>query len=63
MRLLDYEDLRAKGIKYSKCHLWRKIKSGEFPKPKKLFGPNGKNVWTEEVIDRHIAQLATREEA
>jgi prophage regulatory protein len=36
MRLLDYEDLRGLGIRYSKCQLWRLWKAGKFPRPVKL---------------------------
>ena len=39
-RLLDREDLHAKGIKYSAVQLWRKVKEGSFPKPVKLSSPD-----------------------
>jgi hypothetical protein len=32
MKLLDYQGLLAKGIPWSKPHLWRKEKAKEFPK-------------------------------
>jgi prophage regulatory protein len=30
--LIPYDDLRAKGIRYSKPHLWRLEKAGKFPR-------------------------------
>ena len=33
VRLLGWEDLRAKGIKDSKPTIYRKIKDGRFPRP------------------------------
>ena len=32
MRLIPTEDLRPKGIPYSKVHLWRLERQGRFPK-------------------------------
>jgi prophage regulatory protein len=49
MRLLDYEGLRSKGVKWSKPHLWRKEKANEFPKRVPLgLRSHG---WDEEEID------------
>jgi hypothetical protein len=36
MRLVDHEDLRAKGITFSKPHLWRLIRAGKFPRQVKI---------------------------
>ena len=36
MRLLDYEDLRGLGIRYSKCQLWRRERDNSFPQSVKL---------------------------
>ena len=33
VRLLGWDDLRAKGIKNSKPTIYRKIKAGRFPRP------------------------------
>jgi prophage regulatory protein len=63
MRLLDYDDLAAKGIRYSRCHFWRLIKAGRFPKPVKL-GDGARNVWIEMEIDAFIKdRIAERDQA
>ena len=54
MRFLTYDDLELKGIDYSKEHLWRLIKAKRFPPPIKGLGPQNK--WTEEEIDRIVAE-------
>lgn len=60
MQLLDYEDLKAKGIKYSKPHIWRLVKAGQFPQPIKL--GNGRNTWVEEELDSWIKmRMAARD--
>jgi prophage regulatory protein len=46
MRLHDYEALKQKGFSYSRTHLWRLIKAGQFPKPVKL-GGGARNSWIE----------------
>ena len=56
MRFLDYDDLRERGIKYSKPHLWRLWTSGKFPKPIKL--SSSRNAWAEDVIDRWMKTAA-----
>jgi len=61
MRLLPFEDLRPqKGINYSRPHLWRLEKAGDFPKRVSL----GRNrvAWAEPEIDRWIEQrIAARD--
>ena len=52
MKLIDKIGLRAKGIAYSDCQLWRLWKAGKFPRPVKL-GP-GRNAWVEDEIDAWI---------
>jgi prophage regulatory protein len=60
MRLLDYDGLRSKGIKWSKPHLWRKERAGEFPKRVPL-GVRSHG-WDEQEIDGWIAaRKAARE--
>ena len=54
MRLIDYEDLKNKGIKASKTKIWRQVKSGQFPKPVKI---GDRNAWVESEIDTFIQGL------
>jgi predicted DNA-binding transcriptional regulator AlpA len=59
-QLLDYADLRARGIRYAKPHLWRLWTTGKFPRPIKLSA--SRNVWCAHEIDEWIAQrIAARE--
>jgi prophage regulatory protein len=61
MKLLDYEALKARGINYSRTHLWRLVKARQFPKPVKL-GDGARNAWVESEIDQLIAdRMAARE--
>ena len=50
MRLLGWDDLRAKGIRDSKPTIYRKIKAGKFPPPSipanPLHGLNTKSMRT-----------------
>jgi prophage regulatory protein len=55
LRLLDLDDLRARGIKYSKSQIFRLIRSGRFPKP--VQGAGKANAWPESEIDAFIASL------
>jgi predicted DNA-binding transcriptional regulator AlpA len=55
MRVLSYEDLLAvKGIRYSREHLLRLMKTGGFPQSFKL-AAHGRTVWDEATIDRWLA--------
>jgi predicted DNA-binding transcriptional regulator AlpA len=56
MKLLDREDLRAKGIRWSRQHLDRKVKAREFPPPVKLGA--GTNAWLEDEINDWIGRRA-----
>ena len=52
MRFLSYEDLRARGIRFSKMHIHRLVRAGKFPRPVKLgMGANAANAWPEHEID------------
>jgi prophage regulatory protein len=53
MRLIAYDDLRIKGIRYSKSQLWRLERDGRFPKRVRI-GPQHHG-WVEEEIDQLIA--------
>jgi len=61
MTLLDYADLRERGVKYSKCQLWRLWNAGKFPKPVKLSAV--RNAWRADEIDAWIDQrIAERDQ-
>jgi predicted DNA-binding transcriptional regulator AlpA len=65
MRFLGYDDLREKGIKYSKAHIWRlrhlpSTDPRKFPDPVKGLGPS--DTFREDEIDRYIAdRIAERD--
>lgn len=53
MKLLSYAGLKqVKGIVYSRVHINRLIKAGEFPAPIRMGG--GSVAWVEEEIDAWI---------
>lgn len=60
-RLIFLQQLKElKGIPYSRPHLHRLIKAGQFPRPIKL-GLN-RNAWIEEEIDAYIeGRIAARD--
>jgi prophage regulatory protein len=51
MKLLDYDGLAEKGVKFSDTHLWRLIRAGDFPRPVKI---GNRNHWEESEVDRYI---------
>jgi prophage regulatory protein len=60
MRLLDRDDLNAKGIRFSRAQLHRLVTAGDFPRPVKI-GKN-RNAWVESEIDAFIeAKIAERD--
>ena len=60
MKLLDVDDLHARGIRYGRSQLWRLVRVGKFPQPVKV-GP-GRNAWVESEIDEFIAgRIAARD--
>jgi predicted DNA-binding transcriptional regulator AlpA len=64
VRLLSFEDLKAKGVNLSRSQIHRLVKAGKFPAPIKLAKTvNGRNSWIEEQVDAHLMALATRNEA
>ena len=60
VRLLGWEDLRAKGITSSNSTIYKRISEGEFPKPVKL---GTKSVgWPEDEVAAYIdARIAARD--
>ncbi|OLB78726.1 MAG: hypothetical protein AUI16_03030 [Alphaproteobacteria bacterium 13_2_20CM_2_64_7] len=62
MRLLDYEDLRGLGIRYSKCQLWRRERDNSFPQSVKL--SSARKCWREDEILAWIDErIAKRDQA
>ena len=62
MKLLSLADLKPKGIRYSRVHIYRLIKHGEFPRPVRL----GKNrvAFVESEIEAWLnAKVAERDAA
>jgi len=60
IRLLGWDDLRAKGIKDSKPTIYRKIKAGKFPAP---VYPGKSPAWPEHEIDAHIIGLIAQRDS
>jgi prophage regulatory protein len=61
MKLLDYDALAEKGIKFSDTHIWRLIRAGDFPKPVKI---GNRNHLVEAEINQYVAdKLAQRDGA
>jgi prophage regulatory protein len=54
--LLSREDLKARGIRYSRAQLWRKVKNGSFPRPVRL-GEN-RVAWLSTEIDGWIDAIS-----
>jgi prophage regulatory protein len=51
-RLISHDDLKAKGIPYSKVHLWRLEKQNRFPKRVRI--GSGRYGYVEAEIDEYI---------
>jgi predicted DNA-binding transcriptional regulator AlpA len=54
IRLLDYDDLIARGIKFSKPYLWKLERADRFPK--RVSGGR-RLAWIESEIDAHLRAL------
>jgi prophage regulatory protein len=54
VQLIPYEQLRSKGIPYSKPHLWRLERQGKFPKRVPVGA--GRYAYVEAEIDDHNAR-------
>jgi prophage regulatory protein len=58
--LLAFEDLKKRGIKFTKMHLHRLVRDEKFPAPVKV-GQNT-NAWVETEIDEYLkARIAQRD--
>lgn len=60
-RLIPYAALAAKCITYSKPHLWRLEKAGNFPKRVSI-GP-GRYAYVEAEIDAYLAEKVAERDA
>jgi len=56
MNLVDFSGLKAKGINFSKTHLWRLMKDGKFPAPIDL-GTRRRH-WLVSEVDEWVAAKA-----
>jgi prophage regulatory protein len=52
-RFLSAEDLKERGIPFSRVQLWRLMKAGKFPRPVQI--SEQRNAWREEDIDHWMA--------
>jgi prophage regulatory protein len=60
-RLISYDDLKSKGIPYSKPHLWRLEKQGKFPKRVPIGA--GRYAYVEAEIDGYVESLIAARDA
>ena len=60
-RIIPYEDLRKKGITYSKTQIWRLERQGLFPRRVPI-GPN-RHGWVEDEVDQRIDDLIADRDA
>jgi hypothetical protein len=60
LRVLLQRDLEDKGISWSRQHINRKIKAGEFPPPdgRTANSPMAPNFWFETTIDNYLRARA-----
>jgi len=60
LKMILQRDLPSKGITWSRQHVRRKVKSGEFPAPdgKTADAPTSPNFWFEHTIDRYLRARA-----
>ena len=56
MKILSHSDLRERGIRWTKQHIWRKVRSREFPLPVHL-GPSTVG-WVEDEVDAWLKARA-----
>jgi prophage regulatory protein len=62
MKILSIDELKtAKGIAYSKAHIWRLIRAGKFPQPIRL-GEN-RIAFPEREIDAFLESKVTERDA
>jgi prophage regulatory protein len=61
MKFIGYRDFKSKGIPWSRMHVFRKIRQGQFPKPVKLGAQT--NAWPESEIDQWLADRVAQRDA
>lgn len=60
LQLLGFGDLHKLGITYSRAHLWRLMRAGQFPKPVALGSARySRKAWRLKDIERFIASRET----
>lgn len=60
MKFIHYQQLRERGITFTRVHLNRLIKAGDFPPPVRLGGNS--IAWVESEIEAWAAQKAASRE-
>ena len=61
IRLVGRAGLNAKGIEYSRAHLWRLEQQGRFPRRVRV--GNGRVAWVEHEINDYLDELAAARNA
>ncbi len=59
--LIDEDDLKSKGIKFSKAQRNRLIRGGKFPRPVRI--GQRTNVWLESEVDAWLAEKIAERDA
>jgi prophage regulatory protein len=59
--LIGYRGLKARGIDYSRSHLWRLEAAGRFPK--RVHVGSGRVSWIEHEVDNYLLGLASARDA
>jgi prophage regulatory protein len=52
MKVLSFRDLRDRGIPFTRQHIHKLVKRGEFPSPFKIGGNT--NAWNDSEIDKYL---------
>lgn len=55
--LIGHEGLKARGIDYSRSHLWRLEAAGRFPK--RVHVGSGRVAWIQHEVDNYLSDLAS----
>jgi prophage regulatory protein len=61
--LLSLADLRSRGVRFSRQHIFRLVRSQQFPAPIKLGVGEGTNAWIEAEVEEFIkSRIAARDQ-